>query len=145
MAKTHNFVYIWHHSRLQVIDQCLKFPPFSSRQKIELTFMRLGGSGASPGNLSQLFSIVHEVAVDVFSDQDKAMTLNRWKLDRIDNSATGIWVAKACQCLHRGFMKLIFTRFIDLVSLDNSITMHKPMAMYDGDLLSHRFVIELLQ
>ena len=61
--------------------------------------MRLGGSGASPGNLSQLFSIVHEVAVEVFSDQDKAMTLNRWKLNRIDNIATGIWVAKACQCL----------------------------------------------
>ena len=61
--------------------------------------MRLGGSGASPGNLSQLFSIVHEVAVEVFSDQDKAMTLNRWKLNRIDNIATGIWVAKAYQCL----------------------------------------------
>ncbi len=54
------------HSRLQGIDQCRKFPPFSSRQKIELTFMRLAGSGASPGNLSQLFSIVHEVAVEVF-------------------------------------------------------------------------------
>ena len=89
--------------RLQVIDQCRKFPPFSSRQKIELTFMRLGGSGASPGNLSQLFSIVHEVAVEVFSDQDKAMTLNRWKLNRIDNIATGIWVAKAYQCLYKGF------------------------------------------
>ncbi len=43
--------------------------------------------------------IVHEVAVEVFSDQDKAMTLNRWKLNRIDNIATGIWVAQACQCL----------------------------------------------
>ncbi len=62
--------------------------------------MRLGGSGASPGNLSQLFSIVHEVAVEVFSDQDKPMTLNRWKLNRIDNIATGIWVPKACQCLN---------------------------------------------
>ncbi len=61
--------------------------------------MRLGGSGTSPGNLFQLFSIVHEVAVEVFSDQDKAMTLNRWKLNRFDNIATGIWVAKACQCL----------------------------------------------
>ncbi len=65
-----------------------------------MTFMRLGGSGASPGNLSQLFSIVHEVAVEVFSDQDKAITLNRWKLNRIDNIGTGIWVAKACQCLY---------------------------------------------
>ncbi len=27
------------------------------------------------------------------------MTLNRWILNRIDNIATGIWVAKACQCL----------------------------------------------
>ncbi len=52
--------------------------------------MRLCGSGASPGNLSQLFSIVHEV----FSDQDEAMTLNRWKLNRIDNIATGICVEK---------------------------------------------------
>ena len=78
------------HNRLQAIDQCRKFPPFSSSKKIELTFMRLGGSGASPGNLSQLFSIVHEVAVEVFSDQDKAMTFNRWKLNRIDNIATGI-------------------------------------------------------
>ena len=34
--------------RLQVIDRCRKFPPFFSRQKIELIFMRLGGSGASP-------------------------------------------------------------------------------------------------
>ncbi len=67
--------------------------------------MRLGGSGASPGNLSHLFSIVHEVAVEVFSEQDKAMTLNRWKLNRIDNIATGtcIWVAKACQCLKKIF------------------------------------------
>ncbi len=65
--------------------------------------MRLGDSGASPGNLSQLFSIVHEVAVEVFSDKDKAMTLNmlnRWKLNRIDDIATGIWVAKAYQCLN---------------------------------------------
>ncbi len=61
--------------------------------------MRLGGSGASPGNLSQLFSVVHQVAVEVFSDQDRAMTLNRWKVNRIDNIATGIWVAKAYQCL----------------------------------------------
>ncbi len=52
--------------------------------------MRLGGSGASPGNLSQLFSIVHGVAVEVLSDQDKGMTFNRWKLNRIDNIATGI-------------------------------------------------------
>ncbi len=59
--------------------------------------MRLGGSEASPGNLSQLFSIVPEVAVEVISNQDKAMTLNRWKLNRIDNIATGIWVAKAYQ------------------------------------------------
>ena len=57
--------------------------------------MRLGGSGASPGNLSQLFSIVHEVAVEVSSDQDKAMTLNRCKLNRIDSIATGIWAAQA--------------------------------------------------
>ena len=71
----------------------LKVPAIFPRQKIELIFMRLGGSGASPGNLSQLFSIVHEVAVEVFSDQDKAMTLNRCKLNRIDNIATGtcIW------------------------------------------------------
>ncbi len=81
-----------------MIDRCRKFPPFLSRQKIELIFMRLGGSGASPGNLSQLFSIVHEAAVEVFSDHDKAMTL-RLKLNRIDNIATGISVAKAYQCL----------------------------------------------
>ncbi len=36
--------------------------------------MKLGRSGASPGNLSQLFSIVHEVAEKVFSNQDKALT-----------------------------------------------------------------------
>ncbi len=83
-----------------MIDRCRKFPPSFSRQKIELIFMRLGGSGASPGNLSQIFSIVHEVAVEVISDQDKAMTLNRWKLNRIDNIATAIWVAKAYQCLN---------------------------------------------
>ena len=57
--------------------------------------MRLGGSGASTGNLSQLFSIVHEVAVEVSRDQDKAMTLNKCKLNRIDNIATGIWSAQA--------------------------------------------------
>ena len=55
--------------------------------------MRLGGSGASSGNLSQLFSIVHEVAVEVSSNQDKAMTLNRCKLNRIDSIATGIGAA----------------------------------------------------
>ena len=64
-----------------------------SRQKIELIFMRLGGSEASPGNLSQLFSIVPEVAVEVISNQDKAMTLHRCKLNRIDSIATGIWTA----------------------------------------------------
>ncbi len=32
---------------------------FSGQKKNELIFMRLGGSRASPGNLSQLFSIVH--------------------------------------------------------------------------------------
>ena len=57
--------------------------------------MRLGGSITSPGNLSQLFSIVYEVAVQVSSDQDKAMTLNRCKLKRIDSIATGIWAAQA--------------------------------------------------
>ena len=67
-------------------------------KKNELIFMRLGGSGASPGNLSQLFSIVHEVAVEVSSDQDKAMTLNRCKLNRIDSIAAGIlWAAQAAQ------------------------------------------------
>ena len=50
--------------RLQVIDRCRKYPLFFSRQIIELIFMRLGGSGASHGNLSQLFSIAHEVAVE---------------------------------------------------------------------------------
>ncbi len=83
-----------------------KVPAIYSRQKIEFIFMRLGGSGASPGNLSQLFSIVHEVAVEISSDQDKAMTLNRWKLNRIDNIATGIWVAKAYQCLQYRHMVL---------------------------------------
>ncbi len=77
----------------------LKVPAIFFSPNIELIFMRLGGSGASPGKLSQLFSIVHEVAVEVFSDQDKAMTLNRWKLNKSDNIATGIWDAKAYQCL----------------------------------------------
>ncbi len=65
--------------------------------------MRLGGSGASPGNLSELFSIVDEVAVEVSSDQDKAMTLNRCNLNRIDSIATGIWVAQAYSNLYWAF------------------------------------------
>ncbi len=55
--------------------------------------MTLGGSGASPGNLSQLFPIVHWVAEEVFSNQDNATTLNRCKLNMIDHIATGIWAA----------------------------------------------------
>ncbi len=77
-----------------------KVPAIFSRQKIELIFMRLGGSGTSPGNLSQLFSIVREVAVEVSSDQDKAMTLNRCKLNRFDSIATGIWAAQAYSNLY---------------------------------------------
>ena len=68
-------------------------PAIVSRQKNQLTFIRLGSSGASPGNLSQLFSIVQEEAVVVFTDQDMAMTLNRSKLNRIDSIATGMLVA----------------------------------------------------
>ncbi len=33
--------------------------------------------------------------MEVSSDQDKGMTLNRYKLNRIDNIATGIWAAQA--------------------------------------------------
>ncbi len=93
-----NWVYTADYKWLINVESSRHFLP---AKKTELIFMRSGGSGASPGNLSQLFSIVHEVAVEVFSDQDKAMTLNRWKLHRIDNIATGIWVAKACQCLYK--------------------------------------------
>ncbi len=55
--------------------------------------MRLDSSAASPGNLSQLFSIVQEVAVEVFSDPDKSMTLTSSRVKRTDVIATGIWVA----------------------------------------------------
>ncbi len=52
--------------------------------------------------------------MDVFSDQDKALTLNRWKLNGIDNIATGIWVVIACQCLIFGFQTdcQVFQHFI---------------------------------
>ncbi len=42
--------------------------------------MRKGSSGASPGKLSQLFSIVKEVAAVLFSVQDIGMWLDRVRL-----------------------------------------------------------------
>ena len=42
--------------------------------------MRKGSSGASPGKLPQLFPIVKEVAVVLFSVQDIAMWLDRTRL-----------------------------------------------------------------
>ena len=38
--------------------------------------------------------------MEVSSDQDKAMTLNRCKLNRIDSIATGIWAAQAYSNLY---------------------------------------------
>ena len=42
--------------------------------------MRKGSNGASPGKLSQLFSIVKEVAAVLFSVQDIGMWLDRTRL-----------------------------------------------------------------
>ena len=46
-------------------------------------------------NSPNYFQLI-EVAVEVFSNQDKAMTLNGCKLNRIDSIATGMWAAYYC-------------------------------------------------
>ena len=56
------------------------FPPIFPAIFSELIFMRKGSSGESPGKLSQLFLIVKEVAVVLFSVQDIAMWLDRTRL-----------------------------------------------------------------
>ena len=60
-----------------------KVPAIFSRPKNLIDFHEIGWQWSIPGNLSQLFSIECEVAVEVFSDQDKAMTLNRCKLNNM--------------------------------------------------------------